>query len=179
MRGHRTREWLERHGLRLGSDVAIGFGSTFDTTAPWLISVGDHTTISEHVRVLVHDAGPAKHLGVSRLAPVSIGAFVYIGAGVTILPGVTVGDGAIVGAGSVVAHDVAPRTVVAGVPARVIGSLEDYLARHAGEAAGRPWIDSLELERRAADPAYWEHTRALLADGHGYLGPRRPAPPGD
>lgn len=43
-----------------------------------------------------------------------------IGAGAIILPGVTVGDGAVVAAGAVVTHDVDPRTVVAGVPARPI-----------------------------------------------------------
>jgi phosphonate metabolism protein (transferase hexapeptide repeat family) len=51
---------------------------------------------------------------------VTIGNDVWIGHGVTILPGVTVGDGAVVGAGAVVSKDVAPYTIVGGVPARVI-----------------------------------------------------------
>jgi acetyltransferase-like isoleucine patch superfamily enzyme len=45
---------------------------------------------------------------------------VWIGAGVCVLDGVTIGTGSIVGAGAVVTRDVAPFTVVAGVPARVI-----------------------------------------------------------
>ena len=44
----------------------------------------------------------------------------WLGANVTILPGVTIGEGAIVAAGAVVTKDVAPRTVVGGVPAREI-----------------------------------------------------------
>ncbi len=46
---------------------------------------------------------------------------VWIGANVTILPEVTIGHGAVVGAGAVVTKDVAPFSIVAGVPAKVIG----------------------------------------------------------
>lgn len=51
---------------------------------------------------------------------VSIGHDVWIGHGVTVLPGVTVGDGAVLAAGAVVSRDVAPYTIVGGVPARMI-----------------------------------------------------------
>ncbi|CAN0462886.1 unnamed protein product, partial [Laminaria digitata] len=51
---------------------------------------------------------------------VTIGHDVWIGHGVTVTAGVTIGDGAVVGAGAVVTRDVAPYTVVGGVPARVI-----------------------------------------------------------
>ena len=49
-----------------------------------------------------------------------VGNDVWIGQNVTILPGVCIGDGAIIGAESVVAGDVAPYTIVAGNPARLI-----------------------------------------------------------
>lgn len=51
-----------------------------------------------------------------------VGNDVWIGRGAMILSGVTVGDGAIVGAGAVVGSDVAPYSVAAGVPARVVRS---------------------------------------------------------
>ncbi len=51
---------------------------------------------------------------------VTIGHDVWIGHGATILPGVTVGNGAVIGAGAVVSKDVAPYTIVGGVPAKLI-----------------------------------------------------------
>ena len=51
---------------------------------------------------------------------VTIGHDVWIGHGATVLPGVSVGDGAVIGAGAVVSRDVAPYTIVGGVPARLI-----------------------------------------------------------
>jgi len=53
-----------------------------------------------------------------RIEPVRVGAWADIGVNAVLLPGVTVGKGAIVGAGAVVTTDVAPFSVVTGVPAR-------------------------------------------------------------
>jgi phosphonate metabolism protein (transferase hexapeptide repeat family) len=55
-----------------------------------------------------------------RAKAVTIGHDTWLGHGSTVLPGVTVGDGAVVGAGAVVSKDVAPYTIVAGVPAKPI-----------------------------------------------------------
>ena len=49
---------------------------------------------------------------------------VWIGAKVTVLSGVTLSEGCVVGAGSVVTHDVPPRTLCFGNPARVVRKLE-------------------------------------------------------
>ncbi len=55
-----------------------------------------------------------------RARRVTIGHDVWIGHGAVILPGVTIGNGAVIGANAVVTKDVAPFTIVAGVPARVL-----------------------------------------------------------
>jgi phosphonate metabolism protein (transferase hexapeptide repeat family) len=55
-----------------------------------------------------------------RKSPVTLGNDVWIGHGAVLLPGVVVGDGAVVGAGAVVTKEVAPFTIVAGVPATTI-----------------------------------------------------------
>lgn len=56
----------------------------------------------------------------------------WIGANATILKGVTIGEGAVVAAGAVVTKDVAPYTIVGGVPAKYIGDrfTPEELARH-------------------------------------------------
>lgn len=63
---------------------------------------------------------PIKKQG-STKGPVIIGNDVWVGTRVIIMPGVTIGDGAIIGSGAVVTKDVAPYTIVGGVPAKVIG----------------------------------------------------------
>lgn len=57
-------------------------------------------------------------------APVHIGNRVFIGANATVMMGVAIGDGAVIGAGAVVTKDVPAGAVVAGVPARVVSTLE-------------------------------------------------------
>lgn len=63
-------------------------------------------------------------------APVTIGNDVWIGANVVINPGVTIGDGVTIGSGSVVTKDIPPYVVAAGVPCRVLRSVEP--ARNTG-----------------------------------------------
>lgn len=59
------------------------------------------------------------------MSPITIGNNVWIGANVTILPGVTVGEDAVIAAGAVVTSDVAAGTVVGGVPAKFLKSIDD------------------------------------------------------
>lgn len=59
-----------------------------------------------------------------KVIPTFIRKGASVGSGATILAGITVGEGAIVGAGSVVTKDVAPWTIVAGNPARVLRPIE-------------------------------------------------------
>lgn len=57
-------------------------------------------------------------------APIVLGKNMWVGSNATILQGVTIGDNAVVAAGAVVNRNVAANTIVGGVPARVIKSIE-------------------------------------------------------
>lgn len=67
----------------------------------------------------------------------TIRRFAAVGAGATILPGMEIGEGALVAAGAVVTKDVAPWTVVAGIPARVMRPVPEEWRERVMEAAGR------------------------------------------
>lgn len=116
-------------GLEIGSNFSYGRNYFFDPAHCFLISIGDNVTLSTRVHILAHDASTKRHIGYAKIGRVIIKNRVFIGANTTILPGVTVGENSIVGAGSVVSHDVEDNAVYAGVPARKICSLEEYLKK--------------------------------------------------
>ena len=117
------------HHVRLADDVRIHTGafipehSVLDVGA-W---VGPHVVFTNAVYPLSGDA--KRSLEGPHLMP---GA--KIGANATLLPGVVIGRNALVGAGSVVVRNVPDGTVVAGNPARVIGSVADITSYQAIEA---------------------------------------------
>lgn len=114
--------------LHIGRGVFVNAGCHFqDQGGVW---VGDGTLIGHAVIVCTLNHGfEEDRRGDLIPRPVRIGARVWVGAGARILPGVTIGDGAIVAVGAVVTRDVAPRTIVAGVPARPIKTLEEAIAK--------------------------------------------------
>lgn len=68
----------------------------------------------------------------------TIGGNVFIDAESVVLPGVTIGSNVIIGANSTVTHDVPDNTVVAGSPAHVICSMDDYLEKERGRMDAAP-----------------------------------------
>lgn len=109
---------------RFGERVFLNSGCRFQDQGG--IDIGDGTLIGHNavITTLNHEFDPARRADMHP-APVRIGRDVWLGANVTILPGVTIGDGAVIGAGSVVTKDVPARTIVVGVPARLVRKIED------------------------------------------------------
>jgi len=109
-------------GLEIGDECFLGDECLLDLAEA--VRLERQVTLAERVLVLTHtNVGYADHPLQAHFpavaAPVVVETGAFVGANVTILPGVRIGSRSFVAAGSVVTADVPPRTLVAGVPARV------------------------------------------------------------
>lgn len=129
-------------GCRVTETVVGDYSYMMESCMAWCVEIGKFSNIAAYVRMnATHHPleRPTLHhftyrasdyfddaeyetdfFAARRAKKVRIGHDTWLGHGSTILPGVTVGDGAAVGSGAVVTKDVAPYTVVAGVPAKPI-----------------------------------------------------------
>ena len=105
--------------IHFGKNVFVNAGCKFQDHGG--IYIGDNALIGHNcvMATINHDPRPS-HRADNIPAPIHIGRNVWIGANVTILSGVAIGENAIVAAGAVVTKDVAPNTIVGGVPAKFI-----------------------------------------------------------
>lgn len=109
-------------GCSIPPSVEIGEGTKLAHNGLGVViheksSIGNNTIIQANV-ILGGKNG--------QIGP-KIGNYCYIGAGACILGNITIGDDAEIGANAVVLHDVAPGTVVAGVPAHYIKDVDESL----------------------------------------------------
>lgn len=118
-------------GVHLGSGVQIT-GKQEWTSEPYLIYIGDNTTVSKDVQFLTHDGSTRvfrkqeKYRKVLRFGSVHVGKNCFLGARSIIMPGVTIGDNSIIAAGAVVTKDVPPNEIWGGVPAKKINTLQSF-----------------------------------------------------
>lgn len=124
---HWRAEFNQPAGVSIGHNTIIGNDAFLDgrmkhfliwrKTHGCPVTIGNNVSIAGEVRIytMEHDVDSPDFAEVG--APVVIEDYAVIGTRVTILPGVTVGKGAVVASGAVVTKDVAPYTVVGGVPA--------------------------------------------------------------
>jgi acetyltransferase-like isoleucine patch superfamily enzyme len=137
-----------RRQLRLGKSVAISPTASFahatqislgdgchvgtrcylwaGRTLAGRIDVGRHLLLGPNVFITAasyrFNAGRPVTKQPMKEAPVLIGDDVWIGANAVILPGSTIGDGAIIAAGAVIRSNVPPGAIMAGVPAKQVGT---------------------------------------------------------
>lgn len=103
----------------------INFGSE-----PFLISIGNHVTLAHNVTFHTHDGGVwifrEKYPNINIYGKITIGDNVFVGSNVIILPNISIGDNVVIGAGSVVTKSIESGSVVAGNPARLIRTVNEY-----------------------------------------------------
>lgn len=138
LRGEYTTEKLIKMGMTVGTNFKRLNGVILDPGHCWLIEIGDNVTMAPRVHILCHDASTKQFLNYTKIGRVTIGDNVFIGAESVVLPGVTIGSNVIIGANSTVTHDIPPGSVAVGSPARVIGSLEEYLVKERNRMAQAP-----------------------------------------
>lgn len=126
-------QWLREQGVVIGKNLRLfnHLSVRFDTTSLGLIEIGDNVSITADVTILTHDfcSSVFRELYfdyVPGRSKVKIGNNVYIGQRAIILRGVTIGDNVIIAAGAIVTKDIPSNTVVVGVPAKIVSTLDDY-----------------------------------------------------
>lgn len=117
-------------------NISIGRGTFFNSNtrfgtpgAP--VSIGQNVQVGPNVSFETVSHGLIYVKGRGRgdiVLPITVEDEVWIGAGAIITGGVTIGKGAVVAAGAVVTKDVAPLTVVGGVPAKFIKAIDPTMA---------------------------------------------------
>lgn len=129
-------QMFREQGVRIGKGCSIARDASFGSE-PYLISIGDHVRVAMNVTFHTHDGGLwvvrelyPEYDDVDKFSEIVIGNNVHIGWGATILPGVHIGNNVIIGAAAVVTKDVPSNTIVAGVPARVIEDIDEYIKKN-------------------------------------------------
>jgi len=108
------------------------------------VMIGSHTAITS----LTHDHRETRMQDTLIKSPVVIEDDVWIGAHVIIMPGVTIGRGAVIGAGAVVTKDVAPSSIVVGVPATLLKMRDVFEC----DEAESPVVSDFALANRRSSP---------------------------
>ena len=107
-------------GVKIGKDVVISPGALIDPFFPELITIGDGSIIGWDSKLITHEYLIDEVL----IGEIKIGKKVLIGNSSIVRPGVVLGDGSVVGYNSLVNKDVPPKTLVGGLPIKVIKKLK-------------------------------------------------------
>ena len=124
---------LRLMGVHIGDNTVI-YTSLFniDSFFPYLIDIGSNCVISKKTLLVTHDFSknfPTEGLKTMTKGRIIIRDNTFIGMRCIILPGVEIGKNVIVGAGSVVTRSIPDNVVVAGNPAQIICTLEEYMKK--------------------------------------------------
>lgn len=154
--GEEYADYLRRHGkfYAIGEHCSILTTTVF--TDPAYVRIGNNVRFSS-CSLIGHDGvvamlNHAYDLKLDSVGKIDIGDNVFIGFNAIVLPNVTIGSNAIVAAGAVVTKNVAAGDIVAGIPAKPIGRVEDLVQRLQSQTQTLPWADLINQREGAFDP---------------------------
>lgn len=147
--------FLKRKGVKIGTNVRIFQPKTvtIDHTRPSLLEIGSNVVITHGASILTHGYDwfvlqNLYHETIGSSGRVVIGDNVFLAFNCTILKGVTIGNNSIVAAGSVVTKDMPPNSVIGGVPAKVICTIEEYYHKRQGEYLAEAKAYAISIRER-------------------------------
>lgn len=148
------KDQLRKSGITIGKGCHIMGGVKFDYGHAQHIFLGNNVTIAPEAYILAHDASTFMHLDYTRIGKVMIEDNVFIGARVIVLPNVTIGENSIIGVGSVVTKSIPSNVVAAGNPAKIICTLNEFLARKKEEMNNVPVFSKNYTKRIVPDKQF-------------------------
>jgi len=126
------KHYIRSLGVQFGNDCRFGNEISWGSE-PYLITLGDHVTITNRVSFVTHDGGVwvarDRYPQLNIFGQITVGSNTFIGINAILMPGITVGDNCVIGAGSVVTRDIQDGSVAVGAPAKVIRTTEEYISR--------------------------------------------------
>ena len=154
-RGDEYAEYLRRHGrfYAIGENCSILASTVF--TNPEYVKIANNVHFST-CSLIGHDGSIAMmnrayNVKLDSVGKIDIRDNVFIGYNAIIMPNVTVGPNAIVAAGAVVTKDVAEGDIVAGIPAKPIGRVEDLVKKLQEKTKNLPWADLINQREDGFD----------------------------
>lgn len=164
----KCRGWIKK-GLVVGDNFQIERGVTIDPSFPWLVTIGDNVTLAPECMLLCHDGSTKKYIGYSKIGRITLGNNIFIGAKAVILPGVTIGDNVVIGTGSVVTKDIPSNSLAVGVPAKIVGSIEEFTEHNKIEMINYPKFERCYTQRGGVTDKMKKEMKEKLKKSNGFV----------